>query len=258
MRIERDQGPSERRRPLKPGAPRPGPPQPGPPHRPLLKLIVIGGGVAVILIGAASLTPRHLSGWDEAWLAPTAIIAVLMVSRLVISRHGLTLMAKQMLAVLALGAALVTAYSYKDDLGGLYDRALATIVPGHGVQVAPGRIQFTADDSGQFFVDAKVDGVGIHFLVDTGASGIAISQADAKHLGFDPRDLSFTGQFSTANGETRGAPVTLHSVEIGPLAATRVRAWINEGNLEVSLLGMSYLNTLGRIEIKGDRLTIER
>jgi aspartyl protease family protein len=252
MRIQDGHGPSSRSLSPQPAS------QPGSPYRPLFRLLVIGGSVATLVIFAASMTPRHLNGWDEAWLMPTAIIAVLMVSRLVVSTKALTVIGRQMLTVLGLGAALVAGYSYKDDLGGLTDRALATIVPSRGVQVAPGRIQITADDSGQFFIDAKVDGVGIHFLVDTGASGIAISQEDAKHLGFDPKDLRFTAQFSTPNGATRGAPVILNSVEIGSLAETRIRAWINEGNLEVSLLGMSYLNTLGRIEIKGDRMTIER
>jgi aspartyl protease family protein len=94
--------------------------------------------------------------------------------------------------------------------------------------------------------------------MDTGASGIALSRRDAGRLGLDTKDLRYTGLFSTANGMVRAAPVTLDSVQIGPLSANAVSAWVNEGDLDQSLLGMSYLSTLGRIEIKGDTLILER
>ncbi len=242
---------------MKRRSPPPGSP-PGPPHRTLFRLLIIGGIVGTIVVIAVSLSPRRLNGWDEAWLAPTAIVSVMVVSRLVMSRQALGAMGRQVLAVLAIFVVLMVGYSYRDDLGEIFDRALGTIAPSRGVRLAPGIMRFTADSEGQYHIDARVDGVGVHFLVDTGASGIALSRADARALGFDVKDLRFTELYSTANGMTRGAPVVLNSIEIGPLGATHVRASVNEGDLDESLLGMSYLSTLGRIEIKGDRLTIER
>jgi aspartyl protease family protein len=233
-------------------------PPPEPPRRPWFRLLVIGGVVAIVLIGARSLSPARLTSADFAWMAPLAVISVLAVFQLAGSRQPLGKMAKQLGIVLALGAALMVLYTYKDDWGGLYDRALATLVPGRGVQVAPGVMTFTADSGGQFAIDAKVDGTPIHFLVDTGASGVVLSTADAEALGLNLNDLLFTGQFSTANGMTRGARVTLKSLQIGPIATHDVTAWVNEGDLDVSLLGMSFLTTLGRVEMRGDRLTIEQ
>jgi aspartyl protease family protein len=241
----------QRRPPSKP------PPDP-PPHRFLVRLIAIGGIVAAILIAAVALTPRRLNNWDEMWLAPMAIVAIPMTMQLAASRRPLGGMGRQVLAVLIFFIVLMVGYSYHNDLGGIFDRALGVLAPSRGVQVAPGVMQFTADSRGQFHLDAKVDGVGIQFLVDTGASGIALSREDARALGFDLDDLRFTELYSTANGMTRGAPVTLDSVQIGPLSATHVRASVNEGDLDESLLGMSYLSTLGRIEIKGDQMTIEQ
>jgi len=52
--------------------------------------------------------------------------------------------------------------------------------------------------------------------------------------------------------------VRLSDIRLGPLAATNVPAWVNEGDLNESLLGMSFLSTLGRIEIKGDTLILEQ
>jgi aspartyl protease family protein len=191
-------------------------------------------------------------------LVATAIIAILVVARLLAFRGQLGKHVRQAALWLAFAIVLFVGYSFKDALQPILGRLSGAMVPGHGVEVAPGMMRFSAENGHQFFVNAEVDGVIIHFLVDTGASGIALSQYDAKRLGLDPDDLKFTQQFYTANGMTRGAPVTLDRLKIGPFEATHVSASVNEGDLGESLLGMSFLSTLGRIEIKGDTLTIER
>ncbi len=226
--------------------------------RPRLRFLLIGG-IAVGVIGAAaSLSYVGLNGMDVAYATPLMVWLVLLTARLAVSQRPLGKMAQQLSVFLILGTVLVVGYSYKDDLGDLKDRALGALVPGRGVAVSPGAVRFQADDRGQFTVYAKVNGISIRFLVDTGASGIALSRHDAERLSLDPANLDYTQLFQTANGMTRGAPVTLDSVEIGPFSDTKVPADVNEGDLGESLLGMSYLRTLGRIEIKGDTLILER
>jgi len=223
-----------------------------------LRLLLIGG-IAVGVIGAAaSLSYGGLSDWDVAYALPLLLWLVLMTSRLAASSQPLGQMARNLSIFLVLGVVLVTAYSFRDDFVRMRDRALGAFVPGHGTEVAPGMMKFQADDSGQFVVDAKVNGIGVHFLVDTGASGIALSRRDASRLDIDPKTLIYSQRFSTANGMTGGAPVTLDSIEIGPFSDSKVPAFVNEGDLDQSLLGMSYLKTLGRIEIRGDTLILER
>lgn len=95
-------------------------------------------------------------------------------------------------------------------------------------------------------------------IFNTGASGIALTKRDAERIGLDSAHLDYTSLFSTANGMVRAAPVKLDSLQIGPFDASSVPAAVDEGDLDMSLLGMSYLSTLGRIEIKGDTLTMER
>jgi aspartyl protease family protein len=223
-----------------------------------VRLVLIAGIVAAIIGVVASSSPGGLGGWDVARAAPLSIILVLMVMRLAASTQPLGRMAKQLSFFLIAGTILVVGYSYRDNLGAIFGRALGTVVPGHGTQIAPGMMRFQADDGGQFVIDATVNGTAVHFLVDTGASGIALSKRDAERLGFKPEALSYTGLFSTANGTTRAAPVTLDAIKIGPMQAYSVHAWVNEGDLDQSLLGMSYLSTLGRVEIKGDTLILER
>ncbi len=195
---------------------------------------------------------------EWARIGMSLFVIVMVAARLSMSRRSLSLMAKQALALAAIGLALIVGYSYRDDLNEVFGRAAGTMIPSRGVRSGPGVMRFSADDSGQFFVDATVDEVPIRFLIDTGASGIALSRADALHLGFDPAQLRYTARFSTANGTTRAAPVTLRDLRIGPFDATDVPAWVNEGDLDQSLLGMSYLTKLGRVEIRGDTMTLER
>jgi aspartyl protease family protein len=225
---------------------------------PALRLLLIGGVIAGVIALAASASPRGLDGWDVAYASPLIVILILMVMRLAASTSPLGPKAKQLAFFLILGTVLVVGYSYRDTLDVIFGRTLGSIVPGHGTQIAPGMMRFQADDGGQFVIDATVNGTAVHFLVDTGASGIALSQRDASRLGFKPEDLRYTSLFSTANGTTRGAPVTLDAIKIGPMQAYSVHAWVNEGDLSQSLLGMSYLSTLGRVEIKGDTLILER
>jgi aspartyl protease family protein len=223
-----------------------------------LRLALIAIVVATILGWAASMAPGGLDSWDVANGLPLAIILLLMVMRLSVSTQPLGRMAKHLSVFLALGAVLVIGYSYRDDLGTIFGRTMGTVVPGRGTQIAPGTMRFQADNGGQFVVNATVNGKGVRFLVDTGASGIALSRRDAERLGFDDSKLNYDTPFSTANGMTRGARITLDALQVGPLTAHGVHAWVNEGDLNQSLLGMSYLSTLGRVEIKGDTLTLER
>jgi aspartyl protease family protein len=223
-----------------------------------LRLAVIAVILTAIVGMAASMAPGGLDDWGVARAIPLGVIIILMVLRLAASTRPLGHMAKQLSVFLALGAVLVVGYSYKDDLQAIFGRTLGTVVPGRGTEVAPGMMRFQADNSGQFVVNATVNGKGVRFLVDTGASGIALSRRDAERLGFDNSKLDFDTPFSTANGMTRGARITLDAIQVGPLTAHGVRAWVNEGDLDQSLLGMSYLSTLGRVEIRGDTLILER
>jgi aspartyl protease family protein len=223
-----------------------------------LRLALIAVIVTAILGAAASMSPGGLDGWDVARAIPLSIIVILMVMRLAVSTRPLGRMAGHAAVLLALGTVLVVGYAYREDLGTVLGRTLGGVVPGHGTEIAPGMMRFQADDTGQFVVDAKVNGTAVHFLVDTGASGIALSQRDARRLGFDNAALDYDTPISTANGMTRAAPVTLGLFQVGPLTAQGVHAWVNRGDLDQSLLGMSYLSTLGRVEIRGDTLILER
>jgi aspartyl protease family protein len=138
------------------------------------------------LIGFAvlgALLPGSLAASDALRAIPLGVFLILMVARLAASTAPLGPMARQFALLLAFGAVLVIGYSYRIELGGIVDRATGTILPSHGTEIAPGMVRFMADDRGQFSIDATVDGSAVHFLMDTGASGIVLSARDASRLG---------------------------------------------------------------------------
>ncbi|SHJ21463.1 retropepsin-like aspartic protease family protein [Wenxinia saemankumensis] len=121
-----------------------------------------------------------------------------------------------------------------------------------------GRIEVPLGPDGHYHLTAEVNGTPVKFIVDTGASDIVLSAADAERAGVDLAGLTYWGQAQTANGVVRTAPVQLDSVRLGPVSDTGVRAVVNEGAFDYSLLGMSYLARFARIEIADNRLVLTR
>jgi len=149
----------------------------------------------------------------------------------------------------AIGLVLVMGYAVKEDVGGV-------LMPSAGSQGPGGEMTFQRALDGHFHVEARVDGTPIRFLVDTGASSVVLSKADAERLGFDPAKLDYTQQYNTANGIVFGAPVQLGEIAIGSISVEDVRASVNGGEMDGSLLGMSFLSQLSGFAVEGDRLIL--
>ncbi|MDI3337440.1 TIGR02281 family clan AA aspartic protease [Defluviimonas aestuarii] len=112
-------------------------------------------------------------------------------------------------------------------------------------------------NDGHFYLAAEINGAKVLFVVDTGASEIVLTRRDAERAGLDPDTLNFFGSAMTANGRVETAPVRLESFTLGGQTDTNLPAVVNGGELDTSLLGMSYL---GRFEmiLRPDRLTLRR
>ncbi len=111
---------------------------------------------------------------------------------------------------------------------------------------------------GHFLTDGLVDGRRIEFIVDTGASMIALRERDAARLGFHPSQREFTLKIQTANGVVLAAPVDVNRVEVGDLIVRNVRAIVlPDQALAQNLLGMSFLSQV-RWQYQGNRLVLEQ
>ncbi len=115
------------------------------------------------------------------------------------------------------------------------------------------------DSRGHFQVNARVDGRQMGFMVDTGASVIALTATDAARLGLRPAAREFTAQVKTANGTVRAARTQLNRVEIDGVTVRDVAALIvPDEALSENLLGLSFLSKLRRFEYSNGRLVLEQ
>lgn len=109
---------------------------------------------------------------------------------------------------------------------------------------------------GHFYADAMINGATIHVLVDTGATTVALTRADAQAIGLQFSNGDFTGKAKTAGGEVSLKPVTLDRVGIGPVEARDIDAVVVDSPMSVSLLGQSWLRRVGNVQIAGDRMVL--
>jgi aspartyl protease family protein len=115
-----------------------------------------------------------------------------------------------------------------------------------------------ANEGGHFEVDARVDGRRLAFMVDTGASQIALRESDAARLGFHPTPRDYSIKISTANGVARAALVQLRMVEVGNIVVRDLPALVSpDSALGVNLLGMSFLSRVRWSHERG-KLIIEQ
>lgn len=113
-------------------------------------------------------------------------------------------------------------------------------------------VMLSIDRSGHFVHDGTINGQPIRFLVDTGASTIALPAAEARRLGIDYHN-GVRGSSQTANGSVPVYVVRLDRVSLGSIELTGVEAVVIEQGLNVALLGMSFLN---RVDMRRDGETM--
>lgn len=124
--------------------------------------------------------------------------------------------------------------------------------------VSAGRtVELKAGAYGHFHARAEVNGQPINLMVDTGASIVALTYEDARAIGVYVRDSDFTHRVSTANGFARIAPVTIDRISIGDITVRGVSgAVMEQGKLGTTLLGMSFLSRLQRVDIRSGMLVL--
>lgn len=118
------------------------------------------------------------------------------------------------------------------------------------------RIVLTADPSGHFVPDGQINGKSVKFMVDTGATTIAISAIEAKRINL-AYEQGKRVQMVTANGPSAGYLIRLQSVRIGDVVAYDVDAVVSPVPMPFVLLGNSFLNRF-QMQKTNDQLTLEK
>jgi aspartyl protease family protein len=115
------------------------------------------------------------------------------------------------------------------------------------------------DPRGHFLTDGRIDGQRIDFMVDTGASVIALNEKSAARFGLRPTPADYKMTVSTANGTIKAAPTRLAMVEIGGLIVRDVDAMVlPDEALSENLLGLSFLSKLKRFEYANGKMVLEQ
>lgn len=114
------------------------------------------------------------------------------------------------------------------------------------------------EPDGHYWTRADVDGTAVKFMVDTGASTVAITFRDAQRIGLKPEELDFKWEIRTAGGIVYGAAVTLDRIRIGQVEVENVEGMVLREGLDQSLLGMTFLGELYSYEFRKSQLLIRQ
>lgn len=156
---------------------------------------------------------------------------------------------------------LVAGYQYRYELQDIGSRITVGLIPASPISSFDSdgnytvRIEKSAD--GHFHINATVNGHKTSFLVDTGASSVVLSSQAASQAGFDVDQLNFSIPIQTANGKAFAAPISIGVLKVGNIERYNMRALVTQdGSMDGSLLGMSFLNSLQGFSVRSDQLIL--
>jgi aspartyl protease family protein len=184
------------------------------------------------------------------------VLALASTSLLFIRDFNLKRTARNVLIWVAAGGVLVIGFSFRGELTDLALRLRSGLVPSYPVQTGSHEMTVLAGEGGSFQIYGTVNGKQIRFLIDTGASEIVLSPADARRLGVHFELLNFDRPFGSANGIGHGAAMNVQDLSVGPIHFSNVPVSINGAEMSSSLLGMTFLRRLKSYSFSGDKLVL--
>jgi aspartyl protease family protein len=127
------------------------------------------------------------------------------------------------------------------------------------VQTGIRSLNIPRDGRGHFRVDGRIDGQRIGFMVDTGASVVALNETSAARFGLRPARGEYNAAVSTANGTVKAARARLAMVDLGGIIVRDVEAMVlPDEALSENLLGLSFLSKLKRFEYANGLMVLEQ
>jgi aspartyl protease family protein len=138
--------------------------------------------------------------------------------------------------------------------------ALVSVASTETVGQAGGRSLIIAGDSrGHFLTEGRIEGQRIGFMVDTGASMIALNESSAARFGLRPSRGDYNATVTTANGTIKVARTRIAMVDVGGLVVRDVDAMVlPDEALSQNLLGLSFLSKLKRFEYANGQMVLEQ
>ena len=133
----------------------------------------------------------------------------------------------------------------------------STPSPDESAAAGAGDVTLQAGDHGHFETEADINGRSVEVMVDTGATLVALTYEDAERAGIFLKSSDFTHSVATANGTAKIAPIQIGTVSIGGITVRNVPGAVSEpGKLHRTLLGMSFLGRLSRVDMRSKTLVL--
>jgi aspartyl protease family protein len=165
---------------------------------------------------------------------------------------------KNVILWLSIFCLLILAYAFRFELNNIKERFISVLIPSYSWTNDNGQLVIARSGNGHFYLDAIVgQNQVIHFLVDTGASDVALTREDAIKLGFKPDKLNYSRRYNTANGVSYAAPIVIKKLIINKKTFYNVEAHVASEGLDISLLGMSLIDNFSNFKITKDMLILE-
>jgi len=223
-------------------------------------LALIGATLAILIFNHETGLSFGLPNTDLASLVYLGLLGAVVGAGVVGAHRNIGEMIRNLLIWVVMILGLATGWLYQDQAREIVLRVAGGLAPGRPVTVSDENGQavlIRKSLNGHFEAAGEVNGEPVSFLIDTGATSIALSHDDALHIGFTENDLSYTLIINTANGKARAAPVRLDTVIIGTVIRRGLRAMVAEpGRLDQSLLGMNFISSLTAFEMRRDEVIL--
>ena len=223
-------------------------------------LALIGAALAVLIFNHETGFSFGLPNDDLASLIYLGLIGAVVGAGVVGEHRNIGEMVRNLLIWVVMILGLATGWLYQDQARDMVLRVAGGLAPGRPVTVSDEKGQavlIRKSLNGHFQAAAEVNGQPVDFLIDTGATSIALSHEDALRIGFTDADLNYTLIINTANGQARAAPVRLDTVTVGSVVRRGLRAMVTEPDrLDQSLLGMNFISSLTAFEMRRDEVIL--
>lgn len=237
-----------------------------PPPKPGRKASRLGlalwlGALAVLglsLWGLSQLFPGENPSWlDTAtMIRMVAILAVISSGLLFIRQVNLRQAARNILMWAGIMGFLALGFAYQEPLRDAALRLRSGLIPGYPVQTGAREMVISESEGGNYLLYGTVNSARMRFLIDTGASDIVLSPADARRAGIDFSLLNFDHRYETANGVGNGALTRVNAISIGGAHFSDVDVSVNQTDMNASLLGMSFLRRFKSFNFARGKLTL--
>ena len=189
-------------------------------------------------------------------MAPNALYLLLAIVLVASSLVGMRLSAgkaaKMALAWVAIFGAGFALFAFRGEFGALGAR-LKSEVSGPAAQIVGSEVRIPKQDDGHFWVEAKINGQEVRFLVDSGATTTTIGRSVAQAAGIE------TGMrvdiVSTANGTVAMPRARASLVELGPIRRTDMAVNVHP-NDELNVIGMNFISSLSSWGVQGNTLVL--